>query len=137
MGSSKFDTSDELLRQRGLIITLGTALSLSYTIIGTTKAIKSSEVASLHVPMASCLVGNLHNASETVLETYVLSVEAAFGRITIFGDAARTVVDKPFAWKTTHDYFRQKDPSLISPADRATLHSDIASVHGNMWETMV
>jgi len=72
-----------------------------------------------------------------VLEKYVLLVEAAFGRIKIFGDAARTVVDKPFALKMTHNYFRQKDPSLVSPAKRATLHSNIASVHGNMWETMM
>ncbi|KAG0279026.1 H(+)-transporting V1 sector ATPase subunit A [Linnemannia gamsii] len=61
-------------------------------------------------------------------------VEAAFGRIKIFGGTARTVLDEPFVLKATFNYFREKDPSLMSAAERAMLHSDNASVHGNMWE---
>ncbi|KAI8606414.1 hypothetical protein EDD21DRAFT_349130 [Dissophora ornata] len=44
----------------------------------------------------------LLNASETVLENDVQLVEAAFGRIKVFGGAARTVVDEPFALKATN-----------------------------------
>ncbi|KAF9994042.1 hypothetical protein BGZ80_001265 [Entomortierella chlamydospora] len=74
----------------------------------------------------------LLDASLTVLENEVQLVEAAFGRIKLFEGAARTVLDEPFALKATNNYFREKDPSLISAAERAMLHSDNASAHGNM-----
>ncbi|KAF9201678.1 hypothetical protein BGZ59_002566 [Podila verticillata] len=77
----------------------------------------------------------LLDATEIVLENEVQLVEAAFGRIKIFGGTARTVLDEPFVLKATFNYFREKDPSLVSAAERAMLHSDNASVHGNMWET--
>ncbi|KAG0280984.1 hypothetical protein BGZ96_001335 [Linnemannia gamsii] len=76
----------------------------------------------------------LLDATEIVLENEVQLVEAAFGRIKIFGGTARTVLDEPFVLKATFNYFREKDPSLVSAAERAMLHSDNASVHGNMWE---
>ncbi|KAF9376201.1 hypothetical protein CPB97_010991 [Podila verticillata] len=77
----------------------------------------------------------LLDATEIVLENEVQLVEAAFGRIKIFGGTARTVLDEPFVLKATFNYFREKDPSLVSAAERAMLHSDNASVHGNMWES--
>ncbi|KAG0014290.1 hypothetical protein BGZ81_000539 [Podila clonocystis] len=55
----------------------------------------------------------------------------------IFGGTARTVLDEPFVLKATFNYFREKDPSLVSAAERAMLHSDNASVHGSMWETVM
>ncbi|KAG0061775.1 hypothetical protein BGZ92_006353, partial [Podila epicladia] len=64
-------------------------------------------------------------------------VEAAFGRIKIFGGTARTVLDEPFVLKATFNYFQEKDPSLISAAERAMLHSNNASVHGCMWENLM
>lgn len=57
----------------------------------------------------------LLDASETALEKDVQLVEAVFGRIKIFGGAARKVLDEPFALKTNHSYFREKDPSPITP----------------------
>lgn len=80
---------------------------------------------------------SLLDATEIVLENEAQLVEAAFGRIKIFGGAARTVLDEPFVLKATNNYFREKDPSLISASERAMLHSDNASVHGNMWEAMM
>ncbi|KAF9176476.1 hypothetical protein BGZ50_000587, partial [Haplosporangium sp. Z 11] len=80
---------------------------------------------------------SLLDAAEIVLENEAQLVEAAFGRIKIFGGAARTVLDEPFVLKATNNYFREKDPSLISASERAMLHSDNASVHGNMWEAMM
>ncbi|KAF8927104.1 hypothetical protein BGZ47_002336 [Haplosporangium gracile] len=77
----------------------------------------------------------LLDASSIELENEVQLVEAAFGRIKIFGGAARTVLDEPLALKATNNYFQEKDPSLISAAERAMLYSDNPSVHGNMWET--
>ncbi|KAG0287865.1 hypothetical protein BGZ98_004454, partial [Dissophora globulifera] len=77
------------------------------------------------------------DAKEITLENEVQLVEAAFGRIKIFGGTARTVLDEPFVLKATFNYFREKDPSLVSAAERAMLHSDNASVHGSMWETMM
>ncbi|KAG0247082.1 hypothetical protein BG011_002071, partial [Mortierella polycephala] len=79
----------------------------------------------------------LLDATEIVLEIDVQLVEAAFGRIKIFGGRARTVLDEPFVLKATFNYFQEKDPSLVSAAERAMLHSDNASVHGNMWEAMM
>ncbi|KAF9327228.1 hypothetical protein BG006_009421 [Podila minutissima] len=64
-------------------------------------------------------------------------VEAAFGRIKIFGGTARTVLDEPFVLKATFNYFREKDPSFVSAAEQAMLHSDNASVHRNMWQAMM
>ena len=61
-------------------------------------------------------------------------VEAAFGRIKVFGGTARTVLAEPFVIKATFNYFREKDPFLVSAAERAMLHSDDASVQGSMWE---
>ncbi|KAF9317536.1 hypothetical protein BG006_003362, partial [Podila minutissima] len=69
----------------------------------------------------------LLDATEIVLENEVQLVEAAFGRIKIFGGTARTVLDEPFVLKATFNYFREKDPSLVSAAERAMLHSDNAS----------
>ncbi|KAI8355366.1 hypothetical protein B0O80DRAFT_449081 [Mortierella sp. GBAus27b] len=79
----------------------------------------------------------LLDATEIVLEDEVQLVEAAFGRIKIFGGTARTVLDEPFVLKATFNYFQEKDPSLVSAAERAMLHSNNASVHGNMWEAMM
>ncbi|KAF9536251.1 hypothetical protein EC957_011851 [Mortierella hygrophila] len=79
----------------------------------------------------------LLDATEIVLENEVQLVEAAFGRIKIFGGTARTVLDEPFVLKATLNYFREKDPSLVSAAERAMLHSDNASVYGGMRETMM
>ncbi|KAG0247773.1 hypothetical protein BG011_000951, partial [Mortierella polycephala] len=79
----------------------------------------------------------LLDATEIVLENEARLVEVAFGRIKIFGGTARTVLDEPFALKATFNYFREKDPSLVSAAERAMLHSDNPSVHGNMWEAMM
>ncbi|KFH61880.1 hypothetical protein MVEG_12308 [Podila verticillata NRRL 6337] len=76
----------------------------------------------------------LLDATEIVVENEVQLVEAAFGRIKIFGGTVRTVLDEPFVLKATFNYFREKDPSLVSAAERAMLHSDNASVHGCMWE---
>lgn len=61
-------------------------------------------------------------------------MEAAFGRIKVFGGTARAVLDEPFVLKATFNYFWEKDPFLVSAAERAMLHSDNASVHGSMWE---
>ncbi|KAG9062287.1 hypothetical protein KI688_006619 [Linnemannia hyalina] len=49
----------------------------------------------------------------------------------------QTVLDEPFVLKATLNYFREKDPSLVSAAERAMLHSDNASVYGGMRETMM
>ncbi|KAF9086005.1 hypothetical protein BGX29_001653 [Mortierella sp. GBA35] len=80
---------------------------------------------------------HLLDAPSTVLENDVQLVEAAFGRIKLFGGTARTVLDEPLALKATIDYFHEKDPSLVAAAERAMLHSDNPSVHGNMWEAMM
>ncbi|KAF9322590.1 hypothetical protein BG006_002262, partial [Podila minutissima] len=69
----------------------------------------------------------LLDATEIVLENEVQLVEAAFGRIKIFGGTARTVLDEPFVLKATFNYFQEKDPSLVSAAERAMLHSNNAS----------
>ncbi|KAF9978798.1 hypothetical protein BGZ65_006848 [Modicella reniformis] len=76
----------------------------------------------------------LLDATLTMLENDVQLVEAVFGRIKLFGGSARTVLDEPLALKATENYFHVKDPSFISAAERAMMHSTNASVHGNMWE---
>ncbi|KAG0326401.1 hypothetical protein BG004_002986 [Podila humilis] len=76
----------------------------------------------------------LLDAKEIVLEDEVQLVEAAFGRIKLFGGKARTVIDEPFVLVATFNYFRQVDPGLVSAVERAIRHSDNASVHGCMWE---
>ena len=78
---------------------------------------------------------NLLDATEIVLENEAHLIEAAFGRIKIFGGTARTVLDEPFVLKATKAYFQERDPLLLAAAERAMLHSTNASVHGNMWET--
>ncbi|KAG0325099.1 hypothetical protein BGZ99_001065 [Dissophora globulifera] len=75
--------------------------------------------------------------SEIILTRDVELVESAFGRIKILGGDARTVIDEPFVLTATKNFFWQRDPLLISMAERAMLHSDIASVHGNMWEILM
>ncbi|KAG0272672.1 hypothetical protein BGZ95_011551 [Linnemannia exigua] len=67
---------------------------------------------------------HLLDAPSTVLENDFQLVEAAFGRIKLFGGAARTVLDEPLALKATINYFQEKDPSLVAAAERAMLHSD-------------
>jgi hypothetical protein len=67
---------------------------------------------------------HLLDAPSTVLENDVQLVEAAFGRIKLFGGTARTVLDEPLALKATIDYFHEKDPQLVAAAERAMLHSD-------------
>ncbi|KAF9546186.1 hypothetical protein BGW38_009668, partial [Lunasporangiospora selenospora] len=62
---------------------------------------------------------------------------ATFGWIRIFGGTARTVLDEPFVLKATRAYFQERDPLLLAAAERAMLHSDNATVHGNMWETLM
>ncbi|KAG0313669.1 hypothetical protein BG000_005781, partial [Podila horticola] len=74
----------------------------------------------------------LLDATEIVLENEIQLVEAAFGRIKIFGGTARTVLDEPFVLKATFNYFREKDPSFVSAAERAMLHSDNASLTGDV-----
>ncbi|KAF9158137.1 hypothetical protein DFQ26_007956 [Actinomortierella ambigua] len=69
-----------------------------------------------------------------MLDNDVQLVEAAFGRIKLFGGAARTVLDEPLALRATENYFHVKDPLFVSAAERAMMHSTNASVHGNMWE---
>ncbi|KAI9241257.1 MAG: hypothetical protein BYD32DRAFT_458061 [Podila humilis] len=81
------------------------------------------------LPIRYCLL----DATEIVLENEVQLVEAAFGRIKIFGGTAKIVLDEPFVLKATFNYFRET-PSLVSAAERAMLHSGNASVHGCMWE---
>ncbi|KAG0037526.1 hypothetical protein BGZ89_008227, partial [Linnemannia elongata] len=80
---------------------------------------------------------NLLDATEIVLENEAHLIEAAFGRIKLFGGAARTVLDEPFVLKATKAYFQERDPLLLAAAERAMLHSNNASVHGNMWETVM
>ncbi|KAF9087943.1 hypothetical protein BGX27_002834, partial [Mortierella sp. AM989] len=70
----------------------------------------------------------LLDAPSTMLENDVQLVEAAFGRIKLFGGAARTVLDEPLALKATENYFHVKDPSFISAAERAMMHSTNASL---------
>ncbi|KAI8356979.1 hypothetical protein B0O80DRAFT_446273 [Mortierella sp. GBAus27b] len=79
----------------------------------------------------------LLDAPSTVLENDVQLVEAAFGRIKLFGGTARTVLDEPLALKATENYFHEKDPSFVSAAERAMMHSTNATVHGNMWEHLM
>ncbi|KAH7042962.1 hypothetical protein BKA57DRAFT_508321 [Linnemannia elongata] len=55
-------------------------------------------------------------------------VEAAFGRITLFGGTARTVLDEPLALKAIINYLQERDPSLVSAAERAMLHFDNPSL---------
>ncbi|KAI8605436.1 hypothetical protein EDD21DRAFT_363565 [Dissophora ornata] len=62
-------------------------------------------------------------------------VKAAVGRIKIFSGTARTVLDEPFVLTAAFNYFREKDPPLVSAAELAMLHSNNPSVHGYMWET--
>ncbi|KAG0355597.1 hypothetical protein BGZ54_001094, partial [Gamsiella multidivaricata] len=80
---------------------------------------------------------HLLDAPSAVLENDAQLVEAAFGRIKLFGSAARTVLDEPLALKATINYLQEKDPSLVAAAERSMLHSDNPSVHGNMWETLM
>ncbi|KAF9572409.1 hypothetical protein BGW38_008530, partial [Lunasporangiospora selenospora] len=47
----------------------------------------------------------LLDAPSTMLENDVQLVEAAFGRIKLFGGSARTVLDEPLALKATENYF--------------------------------
>ncbi|KAK5809643.1 hypothetical protein F5H01DRAFT_369529 [Linnemannia elongata] len=49
-------------------------------------------------------------------------VEAVFGRIKLFGGTTRTVLDEPLALKASINYLQERDPSLISAAERAMLH---------------
>ncbi|KAG0364827.1 hypothetical protein BGZ54_007115 [Gamsiella multidivaricata] len=79
----------------------------------------------------------LLDAAEIILEDEAQLVEAAFGRIKIFGAAARIVLDEPFVLKAIYNYLRVKDPLLVSAAEGAMLHSDNPSVHGRMWEAMM
>ncbi|KAF8924145.1 hypothetical protein BGZ47_004184, partial [Haplosporangium gracile] len=80
---------------------------------------------------------NLLDATEIVLENEAHLIEAAFGRIKLFGGTARTVLDEPFVLKATKAYFQERDPLLLAAAERAMLHSNNATVHGNMWETIM
>ncbi|KAF9981364.1 hypothetical protein BGZ75_007369 [Mortierella antarctica] len=80
---------------------------------------------------------NLLDATEIVLENEAHLIEAAFGRIKLFGGVARTVLDEPFVLKAVKAFFHESDPLLLADAERAVLHSSNASVHGNMWETMM
>ncbi|KAF9401336.1 hypothetical protein BGZ94_005241, partial [Podila epigama] len=77
---------------------------------------------------------NLLDATEIVLENEAYLVEAAFGRIKLFGGAARTVIDEPFVIEAIKAFFQERDPLLLAAAERAMLHSTTPSVHGNMWE---
>lgn len=79
---------------------------------------------------------HLLDAPSTVLENEVQLVEAAFGHIKISGGAARTVINDSLALKKTNNYFQEKDSSLVLVAERAMLHFDNPSVHGNIWEIM-
>ncbi|KAF9346583.1 hypothetical protein BGX26_001887 [Mortierella sp. AD094] len=78
---------------------------------------------------------NLLDETEIVLENDAHLIEAAFGRIKLFGGMARTVLDEPFVLKAVKAFFQERDPLLLDAAERAMLHSTTPSVHGNMWET--
>jgi hypothetical protein len=71
-----------------------------------------------------------------VLENEAHLIEAAFGRIKLFGGVARTALDEPFVLKAAKAFFRESDPLLLADAEQAVLHSTNASVHGNMWENI-
>ncbi|KAI8594408.1 hypothetical protein EDD21DRAFT_90115 [Dissophora ornata] len=77
---------------------------------------------------------NLLDATEIVLENEAHLIEAAFGRIKLFGGVARTVLDEPFVLKAVKAFFHESDPLLLAASERAMLHSTNATVHGNMWE---
>lgn len=59
------------------------------------------------------------DAKDTVLENEVQLVEAALGRIKIFGGTTRTVIDKLFVQKAVLNFFEEKDPFLAAAAKRA------------------
>ncbi|KAG0265886.1 hypothetical protein BGZ95_003186 [Linnemannia exigua] len=60
---------------------------------------------------------NLLDATEIVLENEAHLIEAAFGRIKLFGGTARTVLDEPFVLKATKAYFQERDPLLLAAAE--------------------
>ncbi|KAF8920971.1 hypothetical protein BGZ58_004170, partial [Dissophora ornata] len=72
----------------------------------------------------------LLDATEIVMENGEQLVKAAVGRIKIFSGTARTVLDEPFVLTAAFNYFREKDPPLVSAAELAMLHSNNPSVHG-------
>ncbi|KAF8920053.1 hypothetical protein BGZ58_004488, partial [Dissophora ornata] len=80
---------------------------------------------------------NLLDATEIVLENEAHLIEAAFGRIKLFGGVARTVLDEPFVLKAVKAFFHESDPLLLADAERALLYSTNASVHGTMWENQM
>ncbi|KAF8924492.1 hypothetical protein BGZ47_003981, partial [Haplosporangium gracile] len=70
---------------------------------------------------------NLLDATEIVLENEAHLIEAAFGRIKLFGGVARTVLDEPFVLKAVKAFFHESDPLLLADAERALLYSTNAS----------
>ncbi|KAG9067273.1 hypothetical protein KI688_012055 [Linnemannia hyalina] len=60
---------------------------------------------------------NLLDATEIVLENEAHLIEAAFGRIKLFGGAARTVLDEPFMLKAVKAFFHESDPLLLADAE--------------------
>ncbi|KAF9115140.1 hypothetical protein BGX30_006395 [Mortierella sp. GBA39] len=105
---------------------------------------RSTNILALHLVLldqgdarALPLRHHVLDAPSTVLENDAQLVDAAFGRIKLFGGTARTVLDEPLALKATINYFWERDPSLVATAERAMLHSDNPSVHGIMWQAMM
>ncbi|OAQ25200.1 hypothetical protein K457DRAFT_783563 [Linnemannia elongata AG-77] len=92
----------------------------------------SSSSDPLHV-MQTCfaLIHTLRRSFSIVL---TLSSRWKQCRIKLFGGTARTVLDEPLALKANINYLQERDPSLVSATERAMLHFDNPSVHGNMWE---
>jgi len=80
---------------------------------------------------------NLLEATEIVLENEAYLVEAAFGRIKLIGGAARTVIDEPFVLQAVKAFFQESDPLLLAASERAMLNSSNATVHGNVWGSMM
>ncbi|KAK3838833.1 MAG: hypothetical protein J3R72DRAFT_512002 [Linnemannia gamsii] len=80
---------------------------------------------------------NLLDATEIVLENEAYLVEAAFGRIKLFGGAARTVIDEPFVLEAVKAFIQGSDPLLLAASERAMLNSTNPTVHGNIWESIM
>ncbi|KAF9297268.1 hypothetical protein BGZ74_009949 [Mortierella antarctica] len=64
-------------------------------------------------------------------------VERAFGRIKIIDEAARTVLDEPFALKAAENYFKMRDPEFMKTMESWVQQSDRAQSHGYAWELMM
>ncbi|KAF9084469.1 hypothetical protein BGX23_010490 [Mortierella sp. AD031] len=64
-------------------------------------------------------------------------VEAAFGRVKLFEQEARIVLDEPFVLQAILNYYRAKDPFLLAAWEGAPRYSSNPAAHGNVWEAMM